>query len=336
MKERGKVLSIIAVNYNKEAVLPDFFNSIYSNGFDDFELIFVDDCSTDSSVSIAVRFPCRIISNPRNLGPAASRNLAVAQAVGDILVFTDTDITIDPGGLELIHRRFTRDGVKAMFGKLAFPPLRNTGIGRYWLYEEEEVCHYGGVKTGPVNCWSSTLGIIRRDLFLSIGGFNETFKGADIEDHELAAKILQHHQVFYDEELTFHHYYPGTWLVLKKMFSRSRMFARSTSIKVYKERSWVSPHRNAGYLFSALITVLVTALPLSFLFAPSVSWWILCALMLMLLIKIIHHRMILRATLRNETPAFSAYCFLMLYLTSLFAMAGFATGLLSGKETPND
>ncbi len=327
------MLSIIAVNYNKEDVLPDFFKSIYSNGFDDFELIFIDDCSTDSSVSIAGRFPCRIIRNPRNLGPAASRNLAAEQANGDILVFTDTDITIDTGGLELIHRRFTLDGVKAMFGKLAFPPLRNTGIGRYWLYEEEEVCHYGGVKTGLVNCWSSTLGIVNRDLFLRIGGFDETFKGADIEDHELAAKILQHHQVFYDEELTFHHYYPSTWLVLKKMFVRSRMFARSTSIKVYKERSWVSPHRNAGYLFSALITVLVTAAPLSFLFAPSAFWWVSCALLIMLLVKMIHHRLLLIATLRNETPAFSVYCFLMLCLTSMFAMAGFAAGLLSGKDT---
>jgi glycosyltransferase involved in cell wall biosynthesis len=327
------VLSIIAVNYNKEDVLPDFFNSIYTNGFDDFELIFVDDCSTDSSISIAGRYTCRIISNPRNLGPAASRNLAVEQTSGDILVFTDTDITIDPGGLELIHRRFTQDGVKAMFGKLAFPPLRNTGIGRYWLYEEQEVCHYGNVKTGMVNCWSSTLGIIDRGLFLRIGGFNETFKGADIEDHELAAKILQHHQVFYDEELTFHHYYPHTWLVLKKMFTRARMFARSTSIKVYKERSWVSLHRNAGYLFSALITVLFTAVPLSFLFVPSVSGWILFALLLMLLVKMLHHRLLLKTILRNETPAFTAYCFLMLYLTSLFAMAGFTAGLLSGKDT---
>ncbi|MCD4777108.1 MAG: glycosyltransferase [Candidatus Aegiribacteria sp.] len=330
------MLSIIAANYNKEDVLIDYFDSIYSNGFDDFELIFVDDCSTDSSVSIAERFPCEIIRNDSNLGPAVSRNLAAERANGDVLVFTDTDITIDPGGLELINRRFTRDGIKVMFGKLAFPPLRNTGIGRYWLYEEEEACRYGGVRTGMVNCWSSTLGAIERVLFQSIGGFNESFKGADIEDHELAAKILQYHQVFYDEELTFHHYYPGTWLVLKKMFIRSKMFARSTSIKVYKEHSWVSRHRNSGYLFSALITVLLAALPLSILFFSSAAGWISCSLLILLLIKVTHHRLLLKAAFQKDSPFFSIYCFLLLYLTSLFAMTGFAVGLLKGKDTANE
>lgn len=329
------MLSIIATNYNKEDVLPDFFNSIYSNGFDDFELIFVDDCSSDSSVKIASEFPCRVICNERNLGPAASRNLASKQAKGSVLAFTDTDITIDPGGLELINRRFAEDGIKAMFGKLAFPPLRNTRIGRFWLYDEDEVCHYGAVKTGMVNCWSSTLGVVDRELFLNIGGFNESFKGADIEDHELAAKILEHYQVFYDEQLTFHHYYPSTRLVLRKMFIRSRMFARSTSIKVYKEKSWVSPHRNASFFLSAVLTGLAAAVLLSFIFAPSIVWLFTGLFSVTILAKFIHHRLLLKAVLKNETMVFAVYCFFMLYMTSLFAMAGFATGLLAGKDSAN-
>ncbi len=330
------MLSIIATNYNKEDVLPAFFNSVFSNGFEDFELIFIDDCSTDSSVEIAEKFPCRIIRNKQNLGPAVSRNLASKLAKGTVLVFTDTDITIDRGGLELIHRRFSEDGILAMFGKLAFPPIRNTKIGRFWLYDEEEVCHYGGVKTGMVNCWSSTLGIVDKKLFIGIGGFNESFKGADIEDHELAAKILEHHQVFYDEELTFHHYYPSTRLVLKKMFIRSKMFARSTSIKVYKEKSWVSPHRNASFAISAVITALVIAIPLSLLFSSTIFWIAAFMFSAAILAKIIHHRLLLAAVVKNENHFFAVYCFLFLYLTSLFAMAGFATGLLSGKEQVNE
>lgn len=330
------MLSIIATNYNKEDVLSGFFNSLFSNGFDDFELIFIDDCSTDSSVEIAEKFPCRIIKNKQNLGPAVSRNLASKLAKGTVLVFTDTDITIDRGGLELIHRRFSEDGVLAMFGKLAFPPIRNTKIGRFWLYDEEEVCHYGGVKTGMVNCWSSTLGMVDRDLFLNIGGFNESFKGADIEDHELAAKILEHQQVFYDEELTFHHYYPSTWLVLKKMFIRSKMFARSTSIKVYKEKSWVSFHRNASFVLSAAITALAVTIPLTLLFSSTIFCIAAFMFSAAILAKIIHHRLLLAAVLKNENPLFAVYCFFFLYLTSLFAMTGFATGSLYGKDQINE
>ncbi len=326
------MLSIISTNYNKEDVLTDFFESVYSNGFSDFELIFIDDCSTDSSVKVAEKYPCRIIQNTQNLGPAASRNLASRQAEGSVLLFTDTDITIDPGGLERINRRFLEDGVKAMFGKLAFPPIRNTKIGRFWLYDEEEVCHYGGVKTGMVNCWSSTLGAVDTELFLEIGGFNESFKGADIEDHELAAKILEHHEVFYDEELTFHHYYPSTKLVLKKMFVRSKMFARSSSIKVYKEKSWVSSHRNTSFILSALLALSVVSTALSFFFYQQGSMLFLCLFAALILAKLLHHRLLFKAVVRGDSLSFAFYCFFMLFLTSLFSMTGFAAGLVAGKE----
>lgn len=324
------MLSIIAVNFNKEDVLEDYFRSIYSNGFEDFELIFVDDCSTDNSVGIAEEFPCTIVRNTSNLGPAASRNLAAQRAKGDVLVFTDTDITIDKGGLARIAMRFAEDGVKALFGKLEFPPIRNTAIGRYWLFEEHEVCHYGGVKTGPVNCWSSTLGAVDRKLFTDVGGFNEGYKGADIEDHELAAKILSREEVFYDEGLTFHHHYPDTWLVLRKMFIRSGMFAGSDSIKVYTERSWVSRHRNSGFLLSALSAVLLIAIPVCIILLPSITLYVSLLLAISIIIKIIHHRRLFRNVLKREGPAFAAYCLIMLYLTSLFAMAGFLRGKLKG------
>lgn len=324
------MLSIIAVNFNKEDVLPDFFRSVFSNGFEDFELIFVDDCSTDGSVPIARQFPCIVIQNTANLGPAASRNLAATRAKGDVLVFTDTDITIDEGGLERIAVRFAEDGVKALFGKLEFPPLRNTAIGRYWLFEEHEVCYYGGVKTGPVNCWSSTLGAVNRDLFMDIGGFNESFTGADIEDHELAAKILQRDEVFYDEELTFHHHYPDTWMVLRKMFIRSAMFAGSDSIKIYSDRSWVSRHRNIGFLLSALTSVLLTAIPFCIIFLPSTTLYVSAILLISIISKAFHHRRLFRNVMEREGLFFAGYCLIMLYLTSLFAMAGFISGRLRG------
>lgn len=330
------MLSIIAVNFNKEDVLPDFFRSVYSNGYEDFELIFVDDCSTDGSMRIAEEFPCTILRNAENIGPAAGRNIAARKATGDVLVFTDTDVTIDEGGLERIARSFSEKGVKALFGKLEFPPLRNTAIGRYWLFEEHEVCHYGGVKTGPVNCWSSTMGAVDKELFLEIGGFNETYKGADIEDHELAAKILQREEVFYDEELTFHHHYPDTWLVLRKMFTRSAMFAASDSIRVYKDRSWVSGHRNTGFLLSALTAALLTAIPASIFLLPSITLYVSILLAVSIAMKILHHRRMFRNVMKREGLAFAGYCLIMLYSTSLFAMAGFLCGKLKGGTTEHD
>lgn len=93
------MLSLISVNYNKESLLTDFFDSIYSNGFSNFELIFIDDCSTDASVEIAENYPCTMVRNERNIGPAASRNIGAKMAKGNVLVLQTLISQLIPGGL---------------------------------------------------------------------------------------------------------------------------------------------------------------------------------------------------------------------------------------------
>jgi len=330
------MLSIIAVNYNKANLLHDFFGSITNNGFEDYELIFVDDCSSDDSVRIAREYPCKLIKNEENLGPAASRNAAARIAQGDVLVFCDSDITIDPGGLQRISERFGKNHVQALFGKLDFPPLRNTLVGNYWLCEEREVCHYGGVETGFVNCWSSTLGAVSKELFFRIGGFNESYKGADIEDHELAIGILKHTKVFYDEQLTFHHYYPGSRIVIWKVFHRSLLFALSTRvISSYDTKTWVSAHRKAGFLLSALLTLAVVQVPVAYGLGSTFAGysWFLPGFLVIL--KLWHHRYFFKFSMKEHGILFNIYCFFMLNITAVAAMAGVVAGRAFRILTPS-
>lgn len=88
--------SIIMPLYNCSYYLKQAINSIHSQSYDDWELIIVDDCSTDNSLNIAKAFAkkdCRIkvIELKQNLGVANARNVAIEAAQGRFIAFLDSD-----------------------------------------------------------------------------------------------------------------------------------------------------------------------------------------------------------------------------------------------------
>ena len=99
-------ISVIMPVYNAEKVLPASLESIRAQRFRDFELIFVEDGSTDGTVAMledfAARadFPCHIVSQPKNQGVAAARNRGLDAACGEYLAFVDADDRIEPEALE--------------------------------------------------------------------------------------------------------------------------------------------------------------------------------------------------------------------------------------------
>ena len=88
--------SIIMPLYNCSYYLKQAINSIHSQSYDDWELIIVDDCSTDNSLNIAKAFAkkdCRIkvIGLKQNIGAANARNVAIEAAQGRFIAFLDSD-----------------------------------------------------------------------------------------------------------------------------------------------------------------------------------------------------------------------------------------------------
>lgn len=88
--------------YNRERYLADAIESVLAQTFTDFELLIVDDGSSDRSVEIArsYRDPrVRIVRHDRNKGVAAARNTAVAEAAGAYFAFLDSDDVAYPDRL---------------------------------------------------------------------------------------------------------------------------------------------------------------------------------------------------------------------------------------------
>ena len=88
-------VSVIVPTFNSESTLRDTINSVLGQSFKDFELIIVDDCSTDKTVDIIKSFShdkrVIYIKSKDNLGPAACRNLGMAISKGELLAFLDSD-----------------------------------------------------------------------------------------------------------------------------------------------------------------------------------------------------------------------------------------------------
>ena len=88
------LVSIVMPSYNTEQYIADSVKSILAQTYPDWELIIVDDCSTDRTVEIVRSFNdprIRLFRNERNSGAAVSRNKALREAKGKWIAFLDSD-----------------------------------------------------------------------------------------------------------------------------------------------------------------------------------------------------------------------------------------------------
>lgn len=98
-------ISIIVPFHNEELWLDRCVQSVRNQNYGDWELLLVDDCSTDRSMAIARRwanldFRIRTLFHKENRGWSAARNYGLEQATGDWVMFVDGDDYLDPEALE--------------------------------------------------------------------------------------------------------------------------------------------------------------------------------------------------------------------------------------------
>lgn len=114
-------VSIIITNYNGSAYLKDLFESIDRQTYKNFEVIFVDDGSEDSSVEIARNFGCKIIINTQRLGFTGSNNRGQKFARGELIALLNNDTIVDEAWLEsLVTRILTAPQIGAVCSKIRF------------------------------------------------------------------------------------------------------------------------------------------------------------------------------------------------------------------------
>lgn len=112
----GKV-SVIMPNYNCEKYLSETIESVLGQTYKNWELLIVDDCSTDNSVDVIKKYcesdeRIKLFVNEKNSGAAASRNLAIKKAEGKWIAFLDSDDKWMPEKLEKQLKFMSDNGYK--------------------------------------------------------------------------------------------------------------------------------------------------------------------------------------------------------------------------------
>lgn len=102
-----KLISIIIPVYNVEQYLSDCLDSILNQTFCDYEIICVDDESTDSSYEILQKYAMensqiKVLRNAENRGQSYTRNRAIKEAVGKYIMFVDSDDILKKNSLKMI------------------------------------------------------------------------------------------------------------------------------------------------------------------------------------------------------------------------------------------
>lgn len=187
------VVSVLMTAYNREKYIADAIDSVLSSTWKEFELIVVDDCSTDSTFAIAEAYEkkdsrVKVYKNSENLGQFLNRNKVASLATGKYIKYLDSDDLIYPHSLEIM--------VQAM---ISYPDAgigvcekyRDSGRPYPYCFTSREVLqhHYllhELLLIGP----SGT--IIKKEAFDAVKGFEDY--GMPSDNH-LTLKIAALHPV---------------------------------------------------------------------------------------------------------------------------------------------
>lgn len=193
-------VSVVVPLYNKEQHVRRCLESIAAQTFQDFEVIIVDDGSTDASASIVRAFAderFRLVSQP-NAGPGAARNLGVSLAKAELIAFLDADDEWLPPYLAHNIAALDQAGlnVSAVSSGYVEHP---SGINQEALWRRRGLTE-GVLSVQPgtaarflvsalayMSCWNT---IIRTDVFRSLGGFYSRTRALYAEDAWLWLQVL--------------------------------------------------------------------------------------------------------------------------------------------------
>jgi len=164
-------ISVVIPNHNGSATIGTCLQSLFSSRYPAFEVVVVDDCSSDSSVDIIRSFPCRLIRLDRHTGASQARNAGARESSGSALFFIDADCVVQEDTLARAAEAFLKSPDCVIGGSYA-PIAYDDGF--YSTFQSVFI-NYSELKNREPDYIASHAMVIGKEVFVKNGGFPEAF-----------------------------------------------------------------------------------------------------------------------------------------------------------------
>jgi glycosyltransferase involved in cell wall biosynthesis len=224
------------------------------------EVIVVDDCSREDCSDLVRSYGFKFLRVDRPQEAENARNMGARLAKGDILVFTDCDMVIQPDALGRIQKRLSSDRYGAVSGVCTPENDQRNLAARYknlWLY------YSYASSPKDFDFWISSIGAVRKDAFFSVRGFRTSYQnkygGGDLEfGRRLKGAGWK---IRLDTKIQGKHLKPySLWSLLKNDYSRGKgwfRFAFRERILAYVIKKLRIANIYPGFILSVVISLVL-------------------------------------------------------------------------------
>jgi GT2 family glycosyltransferase len=231
-------ISVVVCTYNGARTIRDCFEALGKIDYPDYEVIVVNDGSTDATENIAKEFPFRLIST-HNRGLSHARNTGLHLANGEIVAYTDDDAYPDPHWLSYLADMFLTTSHAGIGGPNLPPPddgwiaecVANAPGGPiHVLLEDQTAEHIPGCNMA-----------FRKECLEAIGGFDPQFRTAG-DDVDVCWRLQEKGWTlgFHPSALVWHHRRNS----VRTYWRQQRGYGRAEALL---EKKWPKKYNAAGH-----------------------------------------------------------------------------------------
>jgi glycosyltransferase involved in cell wall biosynthesis len=220
--EESVDISVIIPIRDGNETLTRCLTSLKKSNFRNFEVIVVDDCSRKDCSDIVRSFGFKPIKLNEPREAEYARNIGAEMAGGDILVFTDCDMLLQPDALQRIHDQFSKNYYAAVSGVCTPHTDQKNLAARYknlWLYFS-----YSN-SPEDFDWFILSIGAVKKEVFLGLNGFQTSYSTlAGGGDLEFGRRLKETgHKIHLDTSIQGKHLKPYTfWSLLRNDYVRGK------------------------------------------------------------------------------------------------------------------
>lgn len=224
------LVSVIVPVYNASRVIEKLLLSLKENDYPSFEVLFVDDGSTDNSVELIRKHGFEVIVCSENQGQASARNKGIEQARGEIICFFDADVIVHKNTISLLVDSLENNNCDAVSGNYEEESVDTDFFSRYYAYFKT-VGHGEKVVTGH-NILGTYCCAVRKNILDKVNGFKSFPPGMDIECEAIGWSLSEAGCKFvFDPTISVWHHFGGFVKILYIFSNRVFWFTRYSLIK---------------------------------------------------------------------------------------------------------